>query len=176
MTIVLVFGKERRQMSTDVGIPRVGDTVEFAPGVMTEVEKVEWILHGAPPHYQEGYITHQALITLVDSENTDQGTDYWRDIAAAAAKVESHIVTQFSPKGFLERFEQTVWWRVFLGPLTLTRNGEWIYADLKNDDTEARLKYAFRSEEEALEALRNSVAPSESGPDAIAREIKGRWP
>jgi len=64
MTIKLMLGAEYKRMSTDNGVPHVGDTVEFTPGVFAEVVKVTWKLT-APPHYEKGYITHEANVTLL---------------------------------------------------------------------------------------------------------------
>lgn len=66
MTTKLVLAKEERFMSTDNGIPRVGDTVEFARGSLTKVTAVRWDLYGAADDdYKPGFITHQAVVTLV---------------------------------------------------------------------------------------------------------------
>ena len=66
MTTKLVLGKEARIMSTDNGVPRVGDTVEFARDSLAKVTAVRWNLYGAPDDdYKPGFITHQAVVTLV---------------------------------------------------------------------------------------------------------------
>lgn len=68
MTIKLVCGQEERLMTTDNGIPRVGDTVEFVSGSFAKVVRVRWnLLRTGPDAYKPGYITHQATVTLVAS-------------------------------------------------------------------------------------------------------------
>jgi hypothetical protein len=54
-------------MSTDNGVPRVGDTIEFMPQQLAKAVRVQWNLYPArdPEPYKEGYITHQAVVTLV---------------------------------------------------------------------------------------------------------------
>lgn len=77
MTIKLVLGKEERLMSTDVGIPRVGDTVEFTPTQLAKVVDVTWNLYGAEPHYRIGYITHQAVIVLARRRRPTKPSKYF---------------------------------------------------------------------------------------------------
>jgi hypothetical protein len=63
VSVTLVLGDARREMCTNDAVPRVGDVVEFDAGVRTVVCSVHWLLSGRP-HYQPGYITHSAIVTL----------------------------------------------------------------------------------------------------------------
>jgi hypothetical protein len=64
MKILIRLGKQEREMSTDNGIPRVGDLIEFAHEQFATVTVVRWNLCGPPPYYESGYVSHQAVITL----------------------------------------------------------------------------------------------------------------
>lgn len=63
MRIALAIGKRAAllEMSTDNGIPRIGDVVEYEPNLFGEVTKVTWKIVGPP---EPGYITHQAVIQI----------------------------------------------------------------------------------------------------------------
>lgn len=91
-------------------------------------------------------------------------TAYWRDIVASAATVERALITQFSPDGFAKALGSTngTWFYVKLGPLVLGRDGwMWQHVPTRDEPLEERLKYAYRTEAEALAALRVEVAPDE---------------
>lgn len=103
-------------------------------------------------------------------------TSYWRGIAAAAATVESGLVTQFSPDGFGEWLGVNRWHYVKLGPLVLKHDGTWRYSE-REEPLEVRKTYAHRTWQEALAALRKCVAPDEPAGAALVEWVhKGEKP
>lgn len=99
--------------------------------------------------------------------------EYWRGIVACAAEIGSDVITTSYPEGFHEAIGYHVWYYVKLGPLRLTRKGNWIYSRRKAT-LKQLLRYAFKTADEALVVLRKEVAPAEPEWAALFAGIAGR--
>lgn len=96
---------------------------------------------------------------------------FWRGVVAAGAKIESHMVTQFTSDAFRKWLGGSRWWSVDLGDLRLTHEDDWTFFS-RDDDSKARKTYAFTSEEEAFDALEKHVAPDRPAHQDLLEDLE----